>query len=198
MASAISRSPRTASNEPSIGPAPSMTKMNGSVRAQRRWPWRALTVEPDSRAQRRPRRLRASFAGTALVPCAGTCCSVCMIVAGRPKPEGWRLAPAFDLNPTPGKPEHELSLDGSIHRGDLAVLRETAPFYRVSGQEAAVIIGEVRAGLATWRDAVRGIDLGAAELDVLEDAIGARSGRHIVRRRRASRATVADRRTPPA
>ena len=86
--------------------------------------------------------------------------------------EGWRLAPAFDLNPTPGKPEHELSLDGAVHRGGLAVLRETAPYYRLSGPEAQVIIDEVRATLATWRDTVRGMDLGAAELDVLEDAIG--------------------------
>ena len=87
--------------------------------------------------------------------------------------EGWRLAPAFDLNPTPRKPEHELSLDGAIHRGDLDVLRETAPFYRLSGPEAQVIIDEVGAALATWRDTVRALGLGSAELDVLEDAIGA-------------------------
>jgi len=87
--------------------------------------------------------------------------------------EGWRLAPAFDLNPVPGKPEHELSLDGAIHRGDLDVLRETAPFYRLSGPEAEAIIDEVRAALATWRDVARGLDLAAAEVDVLEDAIAA-------------------------
>ena len=87
--------------------------------------------------------------------------------------EGWRLSPAFDLNPTPRKPEHELSLDGAVHRGDLDVLRETAPFYRLSGSEAEIIIDEVRAALATWRDTVRALDLGNAELDVLEDAIGA-------------------------
>jgi len=85
--------------------------------------------------------------------------------------DGWRLAPAFDLNPVPGKPEHELSLEGAIHRGDLEVLRETAGFYRLSGLEAAVTIDEVRAALGAWRDVVRGMNLGAAELDVLEDAI---------------------------
>lgn len=85
--------------------------------------------------------------------------------------EGWRLAPAFDLNPTPGKPEHELSLDGAIHRGDLAVLRETAPFYRLPGPDAEVIIDEVRSALSAWRDVVHGLNLGPTELDVLEDAI---------------------------
>ena len=85
--------------------------------------------------------------------------------------EGWRLAPAFDLNPTPGKPEHELSLHGAIHRGDLAVLRETAPFYRLPGPDAEVIIGEVRSALSAWRDVVHGLNLGPTEFDVLEDAI---------------------------
>lgn len=85
--------------------------------------------------------------------------------------EGWRLAPAFDLNPVPSKPEHELSLDDAIHLGDLEVLHETAPFYRLSGPEAEAIINEVRRALATWHQVVRGLNLGAAELDVLEDAI---------------------------
>ncbi len=86
-------------------------------------------------------------------------------------PEGWRLAPAFDLNPVPSKPEHELSLDGMVRRGDLGVLRETAPFYRLSGPEAAAIIDEVRAALATWRDVADARGLGSVERDVLEDAI---------------------------
>jgi serine/threonine-protein kinase HipA len=85
--------------------------------------------------------------------------------------DGWRLAPAFDLNPVPGKPQHELSLDGAIHRGDLEILRETAAFYRLSGLEAEVNINEVRAALGAWRDVVHGLNLGAEEIDVLEDAI---------------------------
>jgi serine/threonine-protein kinase HipA len=85
--------------------------------------------------------------------------------------EGWRLAPAFDLNPVPGKPEHELSLDGALHRGDLDVLRETAPFYRVPKRESETIIDEVRAALGRWRAVAQGLNLGPAEFDVLEDAI---------------------------
>ncbi len=86
-------------------------------------------------------------------------------------PDGWRLAPAFDLNPVPSKPEHELSLDDAVRRGDVDVLRETAPFYRLSGLQAEVIIDEVGTALASWRDLARGLDLGPAELEVLEDAI---------------------------
>ena len=66
-----------------------------------------------------------------------------------------------------------MSLDGSVHRGDLDVLRETAPFYRLTGSAAEVIIDEVQLAIATWRNAARAVDLGRSELDVLEDAIGA-------------------------
>jgi len=85
--------------------------------------------------------------------------------------EGWRLAPAFDLNPTPLKPEHELSLDGAVRRGDLDVLRETASFYRLSESEAEIIINQVRASLAAWRDAAHTVGLASVDLDVLEEAI---------------------------
>ena len=88
--------------------------------------------------------------------------------------EGWRLAPAFDLNPTPQKPEHELSLDGAVRRGDLDVLRATASFYRLSESAAERIVDQVGAAVAAWREATRGAGLGSVELDVLEEAIGAR------------------------
>lgn len=85
--------------------------------------------------------------------------------------EGWRLAPAFDLNPVPGKPEHELTLDGSVRHGDLDIVRETAPFYRLSDADVDAIIEEVRAALAAWRFEARGIDVGARDLDLLDEAI---------------------------
>jgi serine/threonine-protein kinase HipA len=88
------------------------------------------------------------------------------------EPAGWRLAPAFDLNPTPDKPEHELSLDGAIHAGDIEVVIETAPFYRLSTTGASSIVTEVRGALRAWRTVAAGADLGAAEMDVLAEAIG--------------------------
>ena len=88
-------------------------------------------------------------------------------------PEGWRLAPAFDFNPVPARPEHELTLDGSVRRGDLDAVRETAPFYRLSDEEADAIIEELRAALASWRVEARAAGVGARELDLLDEAITA-------------------------
>ena len=42
---------------------------------------------------------------------------------------GWRLAPAFDLNPSPAKAEHELSINENLAVPDVALALETAPFY---------------------------------------------------------------------
>ena len=41
---------------------------------------------------------------------------------------GWRLAPAFDLNPMPEMAGHELAIDESVHAGDIDLVIETAPF----------------------------------------------------------------------
>lgn len=88
--------------------------------------------------------------------------------------EGWRLAPAFDLNPTPQKPDHEVSLDGAARRGDLDVLRATASFYRLAESAAERIIEGVASTVAARREAARGAGLGSVELDVREEAIVAR------------------------
>ena len=41
--------------------------------------------------------------------------------------DGWRLAPAFDLNPMPEKPEHELAIDAAVHAGDIDLVDRDRP-----------------------------------------------------------------------
>ncbi len=83
---------------------------------------------------------------------------------------GWRLAPAFDLNPASTNPEHTLALDESNRDPDLSVAIATAPLYRLSDSRAQGIVGEVRAGLATWRRVAREIKLPDEEVDILAAA----------------------------
>lgn len=87
--------------------------------------------------------------------------------------DGWELAPAFDLNPMPDKPEHELALNDADHAGDIQVLIETAAYYRLSSDDAERIINEVRTSLGTWTVVAKAAALGAAEMDVLAEAIHA-------------------------
>ncbi len=85
--------------------------------------------------------------------------------------DGWRLSPAFDLNPMPEKSEHELSLDGAVHTGDVDLVVETAPFYRLTTAAARSIVAEVRAAVSSWKRLANTARLGADELAVLSAAI---------------------------
>jgi serine/threonine-protein kinase HipA len=86
---------------------------------------------------------------------------------------GWRLAPAFDLNPTPEKNEHTLALDAETRAPDIAVVRESAGYYRLSTTRADVLIGEVRAAARRWRTIARDVPLSADETDLMASAFEA-------------------------
>lgn len=64
---------------------------------------------------------------------------------------GWRLSPAYDLNPNPWKAEHALTLDGATAAGDPAVVLHTAELYRLKQRAAKTILEEVRVAVGRWR-----------------------------------------------
>lgn len=84
---------------------------------------------------------------------------------------GWRLAPAFDVNPTPQKHEHVLALDGSLRTPDLDLVRETAPYYRLSAAHANEVIDEIRGVVRGWRDLAHRIGLSGDELERIGPAL---------------------------
>ena len=66
-------------------------------------------------------------------------------------PAGWRLAPAFDMNPSFWKDEHTLSLDLYNRRPDMDIVLSTAGFYRLADSRAKEIIAAVCAEVGKWR-----------------------------------------------
>ena len=78
-------------------------------------------------------------------------------------PSGWRLAPAFDLNPSFKKDEHVLSLDLYDHRPDLTVVLETAGYYRLDSDRAQDIIDRVSISVREWQRDARKLGLSAQE-----------------------------------
>lgn len=78
---------------------------------------------------------------------------------------GWRLAPAFDVNPSPYTREHSLALDDSLRLPDLDVVRETAPLYRLSPAEANEIVVGARGAVRRWRAEARDAGLPRDEID---------------------------------
>ncbi len=84
---------------------------------------------------------------------------------------GWRLSPAFDINPSPDKREHALAIDESDARPDLGTLRSTARFYRLDQAAAARVETRARRAVKDWRRVAHELGLGANDLEVLQQAI---------------------------
>jgi serine/threonine-protein kinase HipA len=82
-------------------------------------------------------------------------------------PTGWRLAPAFDVNPSTRLREHSLAIDASNRFPDLDLVLETAPYYRLSAAEGEEVVEEVATVVAGWRVEARQIELSGEEIDRL-------------------------------
>ena len=88
-------------------------------------------------------------------------------------PGGWRLSPAFDMNPSADKAHHALALDDRRTEPDLTAVLATCDLYRLRRPAAERITGEIRAVVATWRTRARALDLSRAEIDLMAPAFAA-------------------------
>jgi serine/threonine-protein kinase HipA len=80
---------------------------------------------------------------------------------------GWRLAPAFDLNPNPDKDEHALALDDTSRAPSVATVRATRELYRLTRVAAGEIEQQVRAALSDWRARAEAIGISRREIEQL-------------------------------
>jgi len=83
---------------------------------------------------------------------------------------GWRLAPAFDINPSIDKAAHVLNLDEADNRPSLDTVLATASYYRLSANQAQQVVKEVVAVVATWRQVAQRAKLAAAEIELVASA----------------------------
>lgn len=90
-------------------------------------------------------------------------------------PKGWRLSPAFDINPNPDKDEHAISLDGTIHSPSVEAIRATHELYRLKPAAAARIEKVVRAAFDGWELLARDVGIRRAEVERLSAVINASS-----------------------
>lgn len=85
---------------------------------------------------------------------------------------GWRLSPAFDLNPMPGDRRESktwLTEDtGVIDSRDM--LMAAAPYFRLDAAQAQAIWSEVAQAVAGWRALARGLGMRGSDLQDFEPA----------------------------
>ena len=86
---------------------------------------------------------------------------------------GWRLSPAYDLNPVPAdvKPRvHALAIDETDGTASLDTALEVAPMFGITGQAARATAAEVGRAVRGWRDAAAGIGISANEIERMSSA----------------------------
>jgi serine/threonine-protein kinase HipA len=86
---------------------------------------------------------------------------------------GWRLAPAYDLNPVPRDlktPILSTTIDGDDATCSVALLRDSATFYGLSDTEARRIIADVAHVTQGWRACAKRFGQPAAAIDRMSSA----------------------------
>jgi serine/threonine-protein kinase HipA len=89
------------------------------------------------------------------------------------RPGGWRLAPAFDMNPAREAREHSLSLDGRTIAPDVVAALATHRLYGLSEAEALVILRSVTDVATGWRTEATRAGIPASEQDIVGVALAA-------------------------
>lgn len=82
-------------------------------------------------------------------------------------PTGWRLSPAFDINPNPAKSDHSLTWDGKSAAPSLPTLLATAGYYRLDAGAAQAVVDEVTTVVATWKDLAAKLNLSRVEVTLM-------------------------------
>lgn len=86
---------------------------------------------------------------------------------------GWRLAPAFDVNPNIDKAEHVLNIDDADNRPDLETVLSTAAFYGLTARQARGVLDEVVTVVEGWQNAAKKLSIAGADVDLTAGAFSA-------------------------
>lgn len=83
---------------------------------------------------------------------------------------GWKLAPAFDMNPVPVSEGLQLNVSEADNALDLDLAREVAPYFRVAAKAAGEIIERFRAVVSQWRTIARKLRIPAREQERMAES----------------------------
>lgn len=87
--------------------------------------------------------------------------------------EGWRLSPAYDLNPVPVQFRPRILstlIDERSGEASLDLVLSVAEYFRLSPGEARKAAGEVGKVVAGWRRVAKGLGIPSGELDLMASA----------------------------
>lgn len=86
---------------------------------------------------------------------------------------GWKLSPAYDLNPFPidvKSRELATAINEADHTASLAIAYEVAPAFGLKADTARQVVGEVGASVKQWREVARSVGIRESEVNRMASA----------------------------
>lgn len=84
--------------------------------------------------------------------------------------DGWRLAPAYDVNPSVERRAHALAIDEADTVPDVGLALGTAKYYGVGAKDAEKILGKVRKAVDEWPAHARRLRISREQSDFMANA----------------------------
>jgi serine/threonine-protein kinase HipA len=85
-------------------------------------------------------------------------------------PQGWRLSPAFDINPSVDKDGMALNIDMDNNSLNLELAQSVGVYFRLSENEMKTIIDEVTLSVAEWKKIAQEIGIPRSEQTLMAGA----------------------------
>jgi serine/threonine-protein kinase HipA len=79
--------------------------------------------------------------------------------------KGWRLSPAYDMNPNEMGNGLTLNISENNNELDITLALETAYLYQLKNERAAGILKEMRLQLSNWRSVSKKFGIGKSEIE---------------------------------
>jgi serine/threonine-protein kinase HipA len=87
--------------------------------------------------------------------------------------DGWRLAPAFDMNPAREMREHATAVNGKVTSPDAKDVLDVRSFFGLSEKAAKAAIADVADAVSEWRSMASSVGIGRREQDQVAVALSA-------------------------
>jgi len=84
--------------------------------------------------------------------------------------EGWRLSPAYDMNPSIDKAGLALNIDLELNALDYDLARSVGEYFNLKNKEMDIIIEEVQEAVSKWEELAANIGVPSAQRRLMEAA----------------------------
>jgi len=84
--------------------------------------------------------------------------------------KGWRLSPAYDINPVSNSTGLKLNINESDNALDIGLALEVRHFFRISDKRAGEIITQIKKSVSVWKNIANALNLSRNEQELMKGA----------------------------